>query len=234
MNDWKLKKFLKLDLSIQFAVWGIIGLDVSGIQIPILRQIIGFIYLTFIPGTLILRILKLHKLGNIETVLYAGGLSIVTLFTGLFINTVYPLIGISRPISFPSLMITISAIVLLLCILCYVRDKDFSNPSFIDVREVLSPSVLFLCLIPFLAILGTYLVNFYHNNILLMLLIVIIAAVAIFIGFNHVIPKQLYLLAVFVIAISLLYHRSLLTMYLIGTNVQYEYFYHRLVTFNGY
>ena len=65
MNDWEIKKFLSVILSIQLALWGVIGLDAMGIQIPIIRQLIGFIYLTFVPGILILRILKLHNLGNI-------------------------------------------------------------------------------------------------------------------------------------------------------------------------
>ena len=88
MNDWEIKKFLTVVLAIQLAMWGVIGLDYIGLQIPILRQLIGFIYLTFVPGIIILRILKLHKLGNIETLLYTVGLSIATLmFTGLLMNT---------------------------------------------------------------------------------------------------------------------------------------------------
>ena len=61
MNDWEIKKFLRVLLAIQFAVWGAIGLDAIGLQIPIIRQFIGFIYLTFIPCILILRNLKLQK-----------------------------------------------------------------------------------------------------------------------------------------------------------------------------
>jgi uncharacterized membrane protein len=234
MNDWEIRKFLKAVLAIQLVMWGVIGLDVIGIQIPILRQLIGFIYLTFVPGILILRILKLHKLGNIETLLHTVGLSIATLmFTGLFMNTVYPFFGISRPISITPLMITISIIVLILCILSYIRDKDYSNPSFIDVGEVLSPPVLFLCLIPFLAIFGTYLVNFHHNNILLMFLIIILALIAISIAFDKFIPKNLYPLAVFIIAISLLYHRSLISMYIWGWDIHYELYLTNLVKMNS-
>ena len=216
LNDSEINKFLKVVLAIQFALWGVIGLDFVGLQIPIVRQLIGFIYLTFIPGIIILRILKLHKLGSIETLLYTVGLSIATLmFTGLFMNTVYPFFGISGPISITPLIITISILVLILCILSYVRDKDYSNPSFIDVGGILSPPALFLCLIPFLAIFGTYLVNFYHNNILLMFLIIIIALIAVSISFDKFIPKNLYPLAVFVIAISLIYHSSLISMYMV-------------------
>jgi uncharacterized membrane protein len=235
MNDWEIKKFLKVVLAIQFAMWGVIGLDAIGLQIPIIRQLIGFIYLTFVPGIIILRILKLHKLGNIETLLYTVGLSIATLmFTGLFMNTVYPLFGISGPISLTPLIITISAVVVLLCVLGYVRDKDFSDPSIINVGDILFPPALFLCLIPFLAVLGTYLVNFHHNNLLLMFLIVIIALIVVLIGFDKFIPKNLYPLAVFVIAISLLYHASLISMYLWGWDVHLEYYLSNLVMGNSY
>ena len=230
MNDWEIKKFLKVVLAVQLALWAVIGLDALGLQIPILRQFIGFIYLTFIPGILILRILKLHKLGNIETLLYSVGLSIATLmFTGLFMNTFYPFFGVSGPISVVPLIITISVVVSILCVLSYIKDKDFSEPSFIDVGEILSPPALFLCLIPFLAILGTYLVNFYHNNILLMFLIIIIALIALLIGFDKFIPKNLYPLAVFVIAISLLFHNSLISMYIWGCDINYELYLTNLV-----
>ena len=234
MNDWEIKKFLKVVLAIQIALWGVMGLDAIGLHIPIIRQLIGSIYLIFIPGILILRILKLHKLGNIETILYTAGLSIATLmFTGLFMNTVYPFFSISRPISFTPLIITISILVLILCIISYVRDRDYSNPSSIDVREILSPSILFLCLIPFLAIFGTYLVNFHHNNILLMFLIIMLALIVVLIAFDKFIPKNLYPLVVFIIAISLLYHRSLISMYIWGWDIHYELYLTNLVKMNS-
>ena len=234
MNDWDVGKFLKVILAIQVAVWSAIGLDAVGLEIPIIRQLIGFIYLTFIPGIIILRILKLHKLGNIETLLYTVGLSIATLmFTGLFMNTVYPLFGIYGPISLVPLIFTISAIVMGLCVLSYVRDKDFANPRFIDVGNALSPPALFLCLIPFLAIFGTYLVNFHQNNILLMFLIIILVIIVLLISFDKFIPNNLYPLAVFVIAISLLFHASLISMYMWGWDIHLELYLVNLVKMGG-
>ena len=234
MNDWAIRKFLTVIFAIQLAMLGVIGLDSIGLQIPILRQLIAFIYLTFIPGILILRILKLHKLDNIETLLYTVGLSITTLmFTGLFMNTVYPFFGISGPISITPLIITISMIVSALCVLSYVRDRDFSNPSFIDLKNVLSPPVLFLCMIPFLAAFGTYLVNFHHNNILLMFLIILLAIIVGLIAFNMFIPKNLYPLAVFIITISLLYHTSLISMYIWGSDINYELYLTNLLKMNS-
>ena len=234
LNDLNIKSFLKVILAIQLAMFGVIGADAIGLQIPIIRQLIGFIYLIFVPGIVILRILKLHKLGNIETLLYTVGLSIATLMlTGLFMNTIYPFLGISGPITITPLLITISAVVLVLWVLCYVRDKDFLAPNYIDIKEVLSPPVLFLCLVPFLSIFGTYLVNFHHNNILLMFLIVMIAITVLLIGFDKFIPKNLYPLAVFVIAISLLFYRTLISMYISGFDIHHEYYLSNLVIKNS-
>lgn len=233
MNDWNIGKFLTVLLAIQLSMWSTIALDAIGLQIPILRQLIGFIYLTFIPGILILRILKLHKLGNIKTLLYAVGLSLAALmFTGFFMNILYPSFGISRPISLIPLIITISAIVSILCVLCYLRDKDFEDPSFVDLEEVLSAPVLFLCITPFMAVLGTYLVNFYHLNILLMLMIIVIALVSLLIGFDMFIPVRLYPLAIWTTAISMIWHNTLISMYLNIYDVYYEYYIANLITNN--
>ena len=234
MNDWEIRKFLKVVLIIQFALWGVIGLGAIGLQIPITRQFIGFIYLTFIPGILILRIFKLHKLGNVETLLYTVGLSITTLmFTGFLMNMIYPFFGISEPISTTSLIITISVIVLGLCYISYKRDRNFSDPGFIEFKEVLSPPALFLCLTPFLSIFGTYIVNFHQDNIILMLLIIVLVLIVVLIAFDKFIPKKLYPLAVFIITISLLYHSSLISMYLCGWDIQFECYLCNLVKINS-
>jgi hypothetical protein len=36
MNDWKIKRFLKVVLVVQLVVWGAIGFDAIGLQIPII------------------------------------------------------------------------------------------------------------------------------------------------------------------------------------------------------
>ena len=234
MNDWEIKKFLKIVFAIQFAIWGAIGLDSISLHIPLIRQIIGFIYLTFIPGFIILRILKLHNLGNIETVLYGVGLSLTTLmFTGTLITVAYPLIGISKPISTITLISTISALVFALSAICYVKDENFNNPNYINIKEIINPPTLVLCLIPFLAIFGTHLVNYYHNNILLICLTFIIVAIVVLITFSKLIPKKLYPLAVYIIAISLLFSNSLISSYVYGWDIHFEYYSANLVKLAG-
>ena len=152
LNDWGIKKFLTLIFSIQLALWAVLCLDFLGIQIPLLRQIIGFIYLSFIPGILLVRILKIHKISGIEVLSISVGLSLTTLmFTGLIINTIFPPLGILRPISIIPLISSLSAIVLFLCMLCYKIDNAFDDPGSYDIKNALSLPVLFLCIIPFMA-----------------------------------------------------------------------------------
>jgi hypothetical protein len=99
-NDWEIRCLLIIVLSLFFAFWGSISLDILGFSIPFLRQITGFLLLTFVPGILILRILRAHYLGAVRTTVYATGLSLATLmFTGFFVNIAYPIFGVYRPLS---------------------------------------------------------------------------------------------------------------------------------------
>ena len=130
MNDWQIRDFLAVVLAVQFILWGTILLEWAGVTIPIAPQLLGFIYLTYILGILILRCVRIHKLGTIRTLLFAVGLSLALLmFVGLFCNFVYPLFGYSQPLSLFALMITTSVIVLGLCVVSFTRDRMFSDES---------------------------------------------------------------------------------------------------------
>jgi len=234
MNDWEIKKFLSFILLIQLLVLIIIILDNVGLNIPIIRQLIPFFYLIFIPGIIILRILRIHKMGNILTLLYSIGLSLSFLmFTGLFMNLIYPFFGISKPISLTSLIITISLLVLILSLLSYINDKNFSESTLMDLNSFISPKILLLCLLPLLAIYGTYLMNFYHTNIVQLITILLISFIVLLVGFDKFIPKKLYPFTIFVIAITLLYHTSLISTYVYGYDIMSELYLVNLVINNS-
>ncbi len=235
INDWEIKNFFKFIVIMQFIVLSTIILETMGLQILYLRNFFVFIYITFLPGLLILRILKLHKLGNSNTLLYAIGLSILFLMViGFLVNLIYPIFGISRPISTINLITTISFVMFVLCVLSYLRDKDFFSSSEINIGILFSNPALFLYLLPILVINGTYLVNYYHNNILLMIVILIISSIPLLITFSKFIPKKLYPLTIFIIALSLLYHKTLISPYLTGWDIQGEYYFYNLVEMNGF
>ena len=235
MVDWEARRFLGVFLGIQLTLLGLVGLAVLGFDIPVLRQLVGFIYLTFIPGVIILRLLKFHRLGTVETLLYSVGLSLTfNMFLGLLINTAYPFIGISNPLSTYPIVITWAIVLGILCFLAYKRDKALTAPSQFKMSELLSPPVLFLSLLPLLAVLGTGLVDLYQDNVVLLVLMGLIAFTAILVAFTKFIPARLYPLAVFSIAIALLWHWSLISQYLWGWDIHIEYYYQNLVLANSF
>ncbi|KGK98090.1 hypothetical protein LI82_10145 [Methanococcoides methylutens] len=232
--NWNIKKYLVFVVAIQLAMLGVIGLDFIGLEIPLLRELVAFIYITFLPGSIILKILKLHKLNKIDALLYTVGLSISTsMLVGFFINLSYPHLGIYKPISTISLLISMGILIALSCPICYLRNREDTNLIYIDFNKNISPVALILLLIPFFSIYGTYLMNNYQNNVLLLALIVTIILLILIVSFTKLIPGSIYPLVVFIISISLLYHHSLISMNLTGWDIQTEYFLSKSVITNG-
>ena len=235
LNDWNIRPFLIIIGSLYFAFLGSIGLDVLGHSIPLLRQIFGFLFLTFAPGFLVLRTLQVHHLDAVRTTIYAAGLSLALLmFTGFFMNIAYSLFGVTRPLSLWPLIATISALVGALCILTWSREREFIALPSLKLHETLSPPVLALSLLPFGAIAGTYLLNYYNINTLQMILLPVIAIVPMVIMCTRFITERYYPYAVISIAITLLYHTSLISTYIWGWDIQYEYYFANLVAQNGF
>lgn len=224
-----IRKFSAIILLIQLALWISISLDIFGVHIPLLRQLIGFIYLTFIPGIIIIRILK-FDVTNLEMFLYTAGLSIASImFIGFFMNLFYPSIGINNPLSLEYFMVTMSILVLVGIILIIISCKGASDRSFVCYDVILSPPAVSLYLIAFLSVISMYVFNFFANNRLVILLLLFIILLPIVIFFSKFIPYELYPLAIFVASFSLLFHRSLISMYLWGWDIQIEYYFSNMV-----
>jgi uncharacterized membrane protein len=233
MNDWEFRQLLVVVFGIQCTLFILIGLGSLGLDVVVIRPLVGFVYLTLIPGTLLLRVFRIHKLSNVEALLYVSGLSIATvIFVGFFANTFFPGLSIDQPISTFPLLVILTATVVVLCILAYVRDRDFSHPAFIDTKGLISPPLLFLCIIPFISIGGAQLMNITGDNTLAMLLLVVLATVPLLMVFDKI-PKKLYPLAIFVTALALLYQVTLVSQYVAGYDVQIEYFFASAVSTSG-
>ena len=209
------------------------------LNLPFLRQVLGFLFLTILPGLLILQILRLNKIEFTEKIILSVGLSISFLmFIGLFMNILYPVVGIFRPISIFPLITTINIAILILCTISY-KTNVVAPPIPIytydnHIGKILSPPALLIILIPLLSILGALVVRYYESSIFSMLQIAVIALTIALIGFGKFIPKRLYPLAVFMIGTALILNRTLTSPYLFGSDIHYEYYLHKLVEFNSY
>ncbi len=207
--------FTKFIVSFQLLTNVVVLLDV-----PYVRQVVGFVYLTFVPGLVILKTFRRHKGDFSETILFAIGLNIALLMLlGLFLNELFLLARVVSPLSTLPLLATMNIIVLLPLLLSHTR-----NASFAIDNSVLSYRLLLFIGIPSLSILGALAVNDFGSNSLLLLMIAIIAGlVSLGIIFKKLLPIKFYQIAIFAVAIALLFHSSLITNYLVGWDIHSEY-----------
>jgi len=223
INDWRISATLKAGLALYVVTWGLIGLDGVGLHVPIVRGLFAIVSLLFFPGILILRVFRAHRLGSARTVLFAVGLSVATvMFTGLFINVAYPLVGVGRPFAVIPVVGTMSAIAALLAAASYWRDRDYTDDPRITTQEAITPPVLLLCLLPFVIVFGSFVMNAYHSNVVLLGGLIVIGATAFWVGTSASFPKRLYPFAVFTIALALVYYGSLVSSYVWGWDIQKE------------
>jgi len=194
------------------------------LNVPIARQVIGFFYLTLVPGYVFLRLLKLEDLGSPETILFSIGFSIAFLmFAGLLVNEIGYMIGFPNPLTLVPLAITLNVLVIAFGILAHIKNMKLTLPV-IQFRKV--PLQLpFLFSIPIISVIGAVFVKSYGNNIILIFLLLLISSIfAVGMVLEKLLPPRLYALAIFVIAISLLYHSLLISDYIVsyGSDVPTE------------
>lgn len=231
MNATKLKSrhFLLVVLSLQFMFYATTFFDV-----PVARQVVGFLFVTFVPGFIIIKLLKLNELEALETVLLSVGLSVAFLMlAGLLVNELCSLFGIVKPLSLTPLMIILNNFILVGGILVYLRSE---NVKLWDAGGFgLSPLVLVFIGLPILSIAGALIVNTSGDSMILLFMILSIAVLfALAILSKKLVPLKLYPLIIFMVTIALLFHSSLVSNYIHGFDIHSEYYMFKLTQINGY
>jgi uncharacterized membrane protein len=205
-------------------------------NIPIIRQIIGFLYFTLIPGFVFTKLLKLDDRHWSEILLFSVGLSIIFLILGgLLINEFSFTFGISRPLSLIPLITILNSLVLVGGLLIYSRDKNVSFSK--AIPRQFSPFALLLASLPILSVIGAILANTCKNNTLLLTMIAVISLFFIFVVFSkNLLLSKLYPFAILLIALALLYHSSFISNYIVsfGSDVPIEYFVFKITESNAH
>lgn len=163
--------FLILLAIVNFMVWA---------NIPVAQTVICFVYLLFVPGIIILKILALKNFDIFDKIVFSVGLSIAFLMLlGLAINELGKIFS-NAPLSL-NMLIFSSSITLLLFMLFSLKGNMSYN---LDMRKqkteitgYLLPIFLSICLL-LCGVYGIYLVNNSGNNILIFMLILEISVVA--------------------------------------------------------
>ncbi|ABO35607.1 membrane protein-like protein [Methanococcus maripaludis C5] len=178
LQNWEYKKFLILIMGLQISFLGILGLNSLGTETSIVRPLLGFIYLAFIPGYILLRIFQMQNIESFKSIIYATGLSIFfDMLIGLLINILYPIYGITNvPFSEFSVLLSIFLFTnILLCLSSLISRFAPEKPPYLEIYDLRIP--LLCSILPIISYIGSYLSNYFENNLLLLLLIIGILAI---------------------------------------------------------
>ncbi len=213
-RDWVL--FVLTIVLFQFIVNLSIMLNIS-----VVRQFLCFIYLTLVPGIILVKMFRIRNLDFVEKFLFSIGLSIAFVtFLGLLLNQV--------ELSTLTFLFAMNSVVLFLCVFSYFIDKNvqgnkrklnFSNPLWILTASL-----------PLLAILGTTLVNLNGNNVILLLMIAVIALTVLI---SSIRDRTNWPLILLMITIAILFHVSLISNHIVGFDVHPGYHVFKITQING-
>ncbi len=203
------------------------------LNIPVLREITVFIYLTFIPGFLLFRILKLGDTNLTDAILFSVGLSwIFLMLIGLLVNESYPF-GVSQPLSAVPLTLGVSISTVILLFVCYKRnllDGFVSFKANLKVTNVLFFRCAILVLPPVLGLVGAL---FLSIPLLLFLIALIAVLFALSVLSNKLIPSELYPLLIFSVSLALLFHVVFTSKYIMGFDANLEYYVFKSTQISG-
>jgi len=235
-NDWELTRLLKVAFTLLVSLIILAALADGKAGIPLLTQVAGFAVISFIPGLLLLRAMRVHHTSWIECIGYSVGLSLaLVMFTLAAADIILPLTGILQPLTLWPVTITLSVMILLLMAAAFISDRNYTC----EVRQVNRnsqqlPAVLSLVLLPVLTILAVQLIDIFGNNLMMIFCLICIAGIVILAAFNKFITTNLYPLAIYVIALSLLYQTTLMSPYPVGSDIYTEYHFYQLAAAAGY
>jgi uncharacterized membrane protein len=208
------------------------------LDIPIIRSVLGVIFLTILPGLSLVLILKLEKLSFLEKSLIAIGLSITFIMIfGLFINILLPLFGIEKPLSIFNIIISFTIILLIFFIIAYIKNKntfhfEFTSLSNIDYRSKIL--LLLSLLLLFISVLGIHIMNTTNTNIFLMFFYFLVVIYVILVSlFHDKIPDKIYPIIILLLAIALQLVFALRSNHILGSDGHAEYYIFQQTFNNG-
>jgi uncharacterized membrane protein len=195
------------------------------------RQILCFLFLTFVPGFMLFRLLNSGNIGILKTGLYSVGLSLVFLmFAGLLLNMLPPVLGYVNPLSTTTVTFFIIAVTLVLTAAVLLQKEKEPTTSAKRHTFKVTPVVAFFIALPFITILGAELADIFNSTIVLMVVTALIAILVFAIFSRRMLPQTSYPLVLFSIAFFLLIGTSLISNYVVGTDVQTETYYAQLTS----
>lgn len=212
-NDWKFSRFAALVLTLQTIVLLLIFLDGYGLVPLYLRELVTFLFYSYVPGLVLLRVLRVHQIGKTLTTLLAVALSIaMMIFVGFGLDILYLRFSGPTPFVLPMALLGLTVLFITLLSLAYLSDRRYCSEDKLDITPLLSSPAFILYSLPLVAVLSTYILNGWNVAFLQIFLILLVGTTALAIIIKRL-PSQLYPVAVVCIALAMLFHVSLMSRF---------------------
>lgn len=227
MSALRVTKTLKVDLFSLIII--AVTIFSTLLKIPFIRQFFCFIFLTFIPGFLILHALSLNRLTLVEKFVLSVGLSISFLMlAGLLFSFLYPLLGFNAPLSTTPLLISLTICNLALIIIVHVKNPTTLCNVLFNFFELSVKEKVFLvppCLFLLMSIFGMHTMNTMNNNVMLLAMLFLMPSYVILIVLmNEYVSRRIYPPMLFLMSLSLILMLGLRSNHIIGSDVHTEYY----------
>jgi len=192
------------------------------------RATLSFLFITIVPGLLIMLIMKIREIGFWEYLVYVVGLSIsFIMFAGLAVNWILPWLNITdKPLATWPILISFNILLITFWTIAKTRNKDL-NPINIKLPKLDTLNTIMFTipvLFPILAILGAFFLNNHGTNIITMIMLGGIAVyVLMIVVFRERLNPNIYPWALYLMGIGIMFSSLLRGQYIFNSDTGFEY-----------
>jgi len=193
----------------------------------------GVIFSIFVPGLLLFLIFKIKTKQIIFSFSIILGLGLINIMMFGLLNHILYITSLLKKVNIALLFIEFSVYILFLLLIFIITRPNYSvKIILIKINNTKKLNYIYLIIVLCSTIFGTYLLNEYDINYFIAITLILIGIYPII--FNFIRNDHNNILTLYVLSLCLLWHWSLISSYLTGADVHYEYYYAKLSLENGY
>lgn len=194
---------------------------------PFIYKPILFVYVTLVPGALLLSSMGVNVKSPVRFVLYAVGVTVFLEYIFMLIlNYLLLAIGVARPLSERYILLGFSVTIFIVFIFSWLSSHKIDHGHYVLFNKLnlsLVNGFTFSILLILLSVVGTMILNQYGTAFVLYIFLILVIFAVIVLIFEKI-EVSLYPLVVFSVSLSMLYHTSLISNYLWGRDIFNELF----------
>lgn len=206
------------------------------LDIPYIRFIFGFCFLTILPGFLILPVIDIRRIGFFEKCLLIVGVSIGFIyFYGLAVNIILMSMGYMQPLSANSILITFDILYFILILLGSKNQYYKVNiREFLQLSPIEKSILVFLFVLPTAIFVSVCILNVQGDNTLLLgSLLLLPVYLLVLTVYRDRVNNNIFSFSLLSISFSLLSLFMLRYQFIWGVDIQREYGLFFLTTYDN-